>query len=316
MTSFVNPHYIFNPVPESEEITLSPTQIMKAMVCTRLLGYYRARVTPQATPLNLLFGTALHWVIEGFIKGYISDDEMANSFMSKFDESSSGKLICMAKSKSRETAEVIGKQLASGFPAYFRNLGLKPLIIEGEFRIKIADRVFIKLVIDFVGECTRPIFDPNGKMLADVGDVVILDWKTAAQPEGKMFARYSLQLTYYWLAVKLACAQLGIKEPKLCGFASGRKPNISKPDSEQVVNAIWHPVTWVKRTAADIEEALDFARVVAKRLRAGEFFRAPHMAYDSPCESQSKRCDMADVCLEGCLSGYSVKNGLTLADLI
>ncbi|HFL2867074.1 TPA: PD-(D/E)XK nuclease family protein [Pseudomonas aeruginosa] len=316
MTSFVNPHYIFNPLPDEVDITLSPTQIMKSMVCTRLLGYYRARVKPEATPVNLLFGSALHWVIEGFVKGYIPEEEMATQFINKFEGLADGKLISMAKSKSRETAEVLGKQLAAGFPSYFRNLGLKPLIIEGQFKLKIAERTFITLVIDFVGECTKPIFNPKGEMLADVGDVVILDWKTAAQPEGELFSRYGYQLTYYWLAVKLACQQLGIREPKLCGYASGQKPNITKPDSKSVVNAIWHPVHWVKRTAADIGEAVEYARVVAKRLRAGEFFRAPHMAYDSPCDSHSKRCDMAGLCLEGCLSGYSVKAGLTLADLI
>lgn len=316
MTTFVNPHYIFNPLPDEADITLSPTQIMKAMVCSRLLGYYRARVTPQATSLNLLFGNSLHWVIEGFIKGYIQDEDMASQFVSKLNGESRGKLISMAKSKSRETAEVLGKQLASGFPSYFRNLGLKPLIIEGEFKFKIADKTFIKLVIDFVGECTKPIFNSKGEKLADVGDVVILDWKTAAQPEGELFARYGYQLTYYWLAVKLACKQLGIKEPVLCGYASGQKPNITKADSKSVVNAIWHPVHWVKRTASDIEEAVEFAKVVAKRLRAGEFFRAPHMAYDSPCDNHSKRCDMAGLCLEGNMSGYSVKAGLTIADLI
>ncbi|WP_422775582.1 hypothetical protein [Pseudomonas aeruginosa] len=166
MTSFVNPHYIFNPLPDEVDITLSPTQIMKSMVCTRLLGYYRARVKPEATPLNLLFGSALHWVIEGFVKGYIREEEMATQFINKFEGLSDGKLISMAKSKSRETAEVLGKQLAAGFPSYFRNLGLKPLIIEGQFKLKIAERTFITLVIDFVGECTKPIFNPKGEMLA------------------------------------------------------------------------------------------------------------------------------------------------------
>lgn len=307
---------IFNPLPIDAEVVLSPTQIMKAMVCLRQLGYYRARIKSEATPQNLLFGVALHWCVEGFIKGFISEEEMESRFEDKFHELSIGKLISMAKSKSRETATVVGKQLTKGFPAYFRNLGLKPLIIEGEFLIDLGGNTKVKMVIDFVGECSRPIYSPSGELIADVGDTVILDWKTSAMGAGDLFVRYGYQLTYYWLAVMLACKQLGIRPPKLCGYAEGHKPNITKPNSKSVVNAIWEPVHWVRRTQCDIDEAVDYARVVARRLRAGEFHRAPHMAYNSPCDTTSGRCDMAGLCLEGSLTGYAIKPGYALADLI
>jgi hypothetical protein len=317
MTSYLNPAYIFNAVDEEFEVNLSPSQILKAQICMRSLGYYRAKVKPEATPQNLVFGSALHWVIEGFIKGFIDEDDMAQLFAKKFHELSVGKLISMAKSKSREVTEVIGKKLAQQFPAFFSNLGLRPLIIEGHFKLKIGPNTFINLVIDFVGVATKQIICPEtGDVIAEIGDTIILDWKTAAAKEGRLFARYSLQLTYYWEAVRLACTQLGIREPRLCGFASGLKPNMSKVDSESLVNAVWMPVHWTKRTRSDVEEAFDLARGVAARIRRGEFYRESGAAYNSPCDSQSGRCDFAGLCLEGSVRGFKIPTGYTVADLV
>lgn len=317
MTSFLNPAYIFNPVADDFVVNLSPSQILKSQVCMRSLGYYRAKVKPQATPQNLVFGSALHWVIEGFIKGYIDEADMEGLFARKFHELSVGKLISMAKSKSREVTEVIGKKLALQFPAFFNNLGLRPLIIEGAFKLEIGPNTFINLVIDFVGIAEKQIICPEtGKVLADIGDTIILDWKTAAAKEGRLFARYSLQLTYYWEAVRLACQQLGITEPKLCGFASGLKPNMTKLESESLANAVWTPIQWTSRTPSDVEEAFDIARGVAARIRRGEFPRESGAAYNSPCDSQSGRCDFAGVCLEGSLRGFRIPTGYTIADLV
>jgi len=67
MTAYFNPGYIFNPVSDDLVVDLSPTQILKSQVCNRSLGY-----------------SALHWVIEGFIKGYINRDEMARHFSEEF----------------------------------------------------------------------------------------------------------------------------------------------------------------------------------------------------------------------------------------
>lgn len=310
------PTSIFRPVPEDEDISLSPSIINDAQICMRLVAYKRARVKPMATPQNLVFGVALHWVIEGFLKGYITEEQMAERFTQKFTECSLGKLIAMAKTKSREIQEKIGERLAAGFPAYFNNLGLRPLIIEGRFRLKIGPREYINLVIDFVGVATKPIYDPSGKLIADVGDTVILDWKTASMAAGDLFVQCGFQLTYYWLAVDLLCKQLGLRPPKLCGYAEGHKPNVSKVDSTSLMNAVWKPITWAKRRTSDIEEAVDFALFVAKRMRAGEFHRAPHMGFNSPCETATGRCDEARVCIDGDLTGYVNPKGFALVDLV
>lgn len=315
MTAF-NPNSIFAAVGDEVDITISPTQIAKAQVCFRQLGYYRARVKPAATPLNLMFGVALHWAIEGYLKGYLKAEELEDMFSHHLNKLRVGQLISMSKTKSVEVAEVIGKQLVKSFPAYFESLGVQPLIIEGEFKIQIGPKTFITVVIDFVGVATRPIYDRDNKLVADVGDTVILDWKTAAKPEGHLFARYGLQLSFYWLAVQLAAKQLGIKPPKACGYAAGLKPNVSNPNSTSIGNAVWMPVHWVKRSAADIEEALAFAMFVVRRIRNGEYFREPGMAYNSPCDSGAVSCDVAPVCLEGSLEGLVVPAAYQLSDLI
>jgi hypothetical protein len=306
----------FRPVPEDEDISLSPSMINTAQTCMRLVAYKRARLEPEATAQNLVFGTSLHWVIEGFLKNFISAEEMSDRFVQKYREVTLGKLIAMAKSKSTEVAENIGQKLASGFPAYFANLGLRPVVIEGRFRLKIAPHVYINLVIDFVGVAERPIYGPDGELLVDVGDTVILDWKTASMTAGNLFVEYGYQLTYYWLAVKLACVELGIRPPKACGYAEGFKPNAINADSKSVNNSVWKPVHWARRSETLIEEAVDYALIVAKRLRAGEFHRAPHMAYNSPCDTATGRCDMAGICLEASLDGYNNKKGYALFDLI
>ncbi len=314
MTAYFNPGYIFNPVSDDLVVDLSPTQILKSQVCNRSLGYYRARVKPEATPLNLVFGSALHWVIEGFIKGYINRDEMARHFSEEFFRLSMSGLISMAKSKTREVNETIGKRLAEQFPSFYDNLGLRPVIIEGAFRLKIGHNTYLNLVIDFVGVADKDIIF-NGELVARKGDTVILDWKTAATKEGALFAGIALQLTYYWEAVRLACASLGIKEPAACGFASGLKPNMSKTDSDSLMKAMWQPVQWTKRTRSDVEEAFDYALVVAGRIRRGEFHRTSGAAYNSPCDSQT-RCDYAGLCLEGSKRGYKIPGALTIADLV
>lgn len=307
---------IFRPVPEDEDISLSPSMINKAQVCLRQVAYDRARFKSASTPQNLIFGVALHWVVEGFIKGFITEEEMAERFNQKLNALTVGKLIAMAKSKTREVAEVIGKRLAQGFPAYYRNLGIRPVLIEGRFRLKIGPHEYINMVIDFVGVCERPIYGPDGEKIADVGDTVILDWKTASMSAGDLFVANGFQLTYYWLAVKLACTQLGIRPPKLCGYAEGFKPNATKPDSQSINNAMWKPIHWSKRYDSDLEEAVDYALVVARRLRAGEFHRSPHMGYNSPCETATGRCDNAGICLDGSLYGYINSKGYDLVDLI
>lgn len=314
MTAYLNPTYIFNPVSDDFVVDMSPTQILKSQVCQRSLGYYRARIKPMATPLNLVFGSALHWVIEGYIKGYIDRDQMGKHFSDEFFRLSMSGLISMAKSKTREVNEAIGKRLADQFPSFFENLGLRPLIIEGAFRLRISHNTYINLVIDFVGVAERDIIF-NGVLIVSKGDTVILDWKTAATKEGALFAGIALQLTFYWEAVRLACESLGIKEPTACGFASGLKPSMSKPDSESLVKAMWQPVQWTKRTRSDVEEAFDYARVVAGRIRRGEFHRTSGAAYNSPCDSQT-RCDFAGLCLEGSKRGYRIPGGLTIADLV
>lgn len=317
MTAQLNPMYIFNSIEEKIDIEMSPSQILKQQVCFRALGYYRARIKPMATPQNLVFGSALHWVIEGYIKGFISEEDMSRHFKEKFHDLSVGNLISMAKSKSREVSEVIGQQLASSFPAHFKNLGLKPVVIEGAFKVQIAPHTFLKMVIDFVGIAEKQIICPDThEVLAEIGDTVILDWKTAAVKEGRLFARYGIQLTFYWAAVLLACEQWGIRPPKLCGFASGIKPTMTKVDSKSLDRATWAPIEWTKRTQSDIDEAFDYARYVAARLRRGEFFRETGAAYNSPCDSQSGRCDYAGLCLEGSVRGYKIPDKYQLMDLI
>ena len=317
MTAQVNPIYIFNPIEGHIDIEMSPSQILKQQVCFRALGYYRARIKPLATPQNLVFGSALHWVIEGYIKGFISEEDMSGHFKEKFHELSVGKLISMAKSKTREVSEVIGQQLAAGFPAYFKNLGIKPLIIEGAFKVQIAPNTYVKMVIDFVGIAEKQIICPDSHaVIAEIGDTIILDWKSAAIKEGRLFARIGIQLTFYWAAVLLACEQLGIRPPKLCGFASGIKPNMSTVNSKSLDRATWAPIEWTRRTQSDIDEAFDYARYVAARLRRGEFFRESGAAYNSPCDSQSGRCDYAGLCLEGSSRGFKIPDRLQLMDLI
>ena len=306
-------------LPTSGIIELSPTQIALAQVCMKQLGYYRARLKPLATPMNLLFGVCLHWVIEGWLRNYFKADEMGDLFVERLTKQRFGKLIAMSKTKSHEVFESIGRRLCEKFPAYFNNLGVVPVIVEGHFKINLGNGVILNLVIDFVGIVTRPIYDPEGNLIADVGDTVILDWKTAAMQAGELFTRTGYQLTYYWLAVTLACEKLGIKPPKLCGYASGLKPNIQSAESKSLLNAEWSPVHWTKRMQSDIDEAVDYARVVARRIRAGEFHRAPHMAYNSPCDSQTGRCTYTGPCLTGTLEGLDFigrGTGLNLLDLI
>lgn len=310
---------IFNPIGSDGVIELSPSQIALAQICMRKLAYYRARVRPIATPMNLVFGVCLHWVIEGFVKGLLQPDELGNKFSEKFTSLRLGKLIAMSKTKSSEIFNAIGMKLCQEFPAYYANLGLIPVVVEGQFKINLGKGVILNLVIDFVGVASKEIYDPEGRLLASPGDTVILDWKTAAMPEGELFARHGFQLTYYWLAVTLACEKLGIKPPKICGYAAGLKPNIKSVKSESLLRATWLPVHWVDRTQSDVEEAVDYAHVMASRIRAGEFHRAPHMAYNSPCDSNSGRCDYAGACLEATLEGLSLTgraSHLTIADLV
>ncbi len=310
---------IFREIEKDAVVELSPSQIALAQICMRKLAYYRARVKPEATPMNLVFGVCLHWVIEGFVRGLLNPSEMGAQFARKFDHLRMGKLIAMSKTKSSVVFSAIGVKLAEQFPAYFDNLGLVPVVIEGQFKINIGKGVILNLVIDFVGIATKEIYSPEGQLLAVPGDTVILDWKTAAMPEGELFARHGFQLTYYWLAVTLACEKLGIKPPKVCGYAAGLKPNIKSVQSESLLRATWLPVHWVERTESDIVEAVEYAHVVARRIRSGEFHRAPHMAYNSPCDSNNGRCDFAGACLEASLEGLSLTgraSGLTNADLV
>lgn len=320
MTAFMNLHDFLplGPVPEDEDISLSPSMINTAQVCMRLVGYKRAKLSSVSVPQNLVFGSALHWVIEGYLKGFInpSPEEMAERFGQKFEALRVGRLIAMAKTKTTEIQEVIGRKLAMGFPSYFENLGIRPVVIEGNFKLKIGPREYINMVIDFVGVCERPIYGPDEELLADVGDTVILDWKTASMSAGDLFVQYGYQLTYYWLAVTHACDRLGIKPPKLCGYAEGFKPNVSKLNSTSLNNAVWKPIHWAKRRQSDLDEAVAYALVVAKRLRAGEFHRAPHMGYNSPCDTATGKCDMAGICLDGSLAGYKNPKGFNLAVLV
>ncbi|KZN20788.1 MULTISPECIES: hypothetical protein [Pseudomonas] len=83
-------------------------------------------------------------------------------------------------------------QLCEKFPAYFNNRGNVPVVVEGHFKINLGNGVILNLVIDFVGIVTRPVCDPEGSLIAEVGDTVIRVWKTDTRRAGELFSTFSI----------------------------------------------------------------------------------------------------------------------------
>lgn len=290
-----------------DALTISPSQVLTGMRCMKQLMFQRAKLRPVSTPVNLVFGHSAHSVVEKYLHGELRADEMKDGFDAAWQQEVL-KQTSISYSKTQTKADMVktGHRLVETFPNWFKSLGIKPKFSELPLAFVLEDGTIVRLVIDFVGEAERTIHDAYGALLAEPGDIVVIDWKTPASASGLPFITQSIQLSLYWLGLNSYATFLGIPEVKAVTFGEGIKS--SRP--------CWSPVEWVGRRQATLEEAIQASLRVAADIREGNFWASSAMAFDSPCESMMGPCDFLEPCMFGTAASVAVPKSTEVIKLI
>lgn len=136
----------------------------------------------------------------------------------------------------------------------------------------------IKAYLDFIG-----IYLPTGELTC-------IDFKTGKQRHKAEFGIRAEQLTFAQMLVEHHLAELGQAD-----FGGVAKLGYLEIHTSAKQPALGELKTYERRSAAQIAELLRKSTAVATRIRRGEFFRDPGMAYNSPCNL----CEYETLCRTG-----------------
>lgn len=272
---------------------LRPSDIAKFSDCSYQFQLQEMGVRANVKPINLAFGTALHFAIEHYLLGDCSATAMESMFSDKFESEISTGWVELAYTKPIGVFEAIGKKLVLAFPAWFDGLNLDIALIEHEMMFKLNDKTGLTMTLDFAGTSKGDLFDHLGNLIGGPGSTVIVDWKSVAQSAFEPFTGSSHQLSYYWKGVDYFSEKIGIPSPVACSYGEGLKPNASKASSASIDNARWLPLSWHTRTKRHLKNAVDYALWVADQIRSGQFYKCSKMAYNTPCEL----CNFSELCI-------------------
>lgn len=283
-------------VQQKQRVNLSPTAVIAYENCSQGYKYrYVDRTDTEGTPANLVFGDAIHTVVENVVraqmngdKGYSGRAAWDSLWKSKLDDTPD---IVFGKQMDAEDLRACGELLIKRFETAWPNMGLRPmrlddgtLMMEKYITVPLGDNTFLR------GKADMLAYDRNGGL-------VVVDWKTAASAHVPMYASLSDQLAAYVVMVE-GSTDIPVTTVDRVGFVDFLKRKVPKantvdncPDDKgpRVVN----PCIVDRPT----DEALDLFRAkcltIADDIRRGRFFRQPGHSYNSPCAM----CDYSKKCL-------------------
>lgn len=299
----------FPPLPEGEVVVVRPSDISDMDACSFKHGLRRAGVRPTYLRSNLAFGTIMHSTVEVYVTGEVTEADLPDFFGQAWDNVRKGNEIRYSSTESFNSLDNIGRVLARMFPKWWKQSGFRvfrmpggEFSVEQRLTVQLAPTVILSTQPDLIVECVRTITD-KGYVLAQPGDIAVLDVKTPKAASGIEFSQRSTQLTYAKIAVEANRPKLGLsREVKGVGYLE-----LMKKKTPEIV-----PPFLYERPVHLVNDAIRKAISVAERIRCGDYVRTSGMAFNSPCQM----CDYAEACLSGDGSELTFPDGLTAVQLM
>lgn len=305
-----DPFSLFPRLRSDQKVVLRPSEINSWGMCPKSVGYSRLGIRPEYENANLAFGTCGHYVVELYVRGEISAGDMPKIFDIEWRKAAMEKPIIYAKTVGWEQLHSIGMELMKLFPKYWKNTGLRPLVIEKRVETHVGGNTYISACPDLVALATKDYYI-EGCLQASKGDVVINDWKFPSLNcnASPAFSRKAKQLSYYMMTVNDNEQELDLPGPVTAvGFVDFIKKPI--PKTPKGSGPFIEPLHLFGRTELQLEEARRYARFIADQIRVGFYPENPQLAFNTPCDGMVD-CDFINPCVWGETDGIKLPDSLT-----
>jgi hypothetical protein len=294
---------IFDPIGDDVDIELRPSLIHSYEKCSYAAAFEIAGIRTVATPAAIEFGTCIHTCCQEHITGLVSASVLPDRFQALWEEVRQSRILSYSKNETFESLLATGSSLMEQFPTWWQLSGLRPIAVEERLKTTIAPKTVVSCQPDLIAEATVFRFDEFGYPMVTPGDIVLLDWKAPKQRSSDVFARRSTQLTYYYHNANDYVAALG-KSVTRVGYGEFLRKKVPIVRGEGPVIA---PLNCYSRSEALVRDAISKAIKVADEIRHGDFHRASHMAFNTPCDM----CGFAQACLTGDPDDLVLPKGVT-----
>jgi len=300
-TSFSFPSF------SDEFITLTPNQIIEGNGCSKKIAFLKSGLTSGNTPAAMLLSKALRFTIGDYLNNHVTKADMGQHLSAKFSsyEISETNPIVYSATYDRSKVIGVGRDLASGFPDYFKSHHLKPLHINLPLAFEINGKIICPLIVDFVGQCERDLYNASAEKIATEGDIVVLDWSMHSQPSKFGFQQKSVKTSLACIALSAFSETLGITPPHIFGAGEGIKKK----------NAYWL-TQWSTIHKSVQLEALQSTVELLRRIDDNDYTSNPMNAFNSQCQSTMGACEFLEACLYGSTSTLNNPRELSQTDVI
>lgn len=276
---------------------VSFSRLHKYETCGAQFNYHYVRgLKPDTTSANLLFGKAIDPAVSEYVKGHALGEvvDPVKIFEREWARQIASTIVGFSATQSPDAFHDTGVQLCRQFPEFWENTGLTALIgpggqpmVQQKLTIKVATGIKLRGFLDLVA-------------LTEEGETAIVDFKTALTPAPEALLMIGEQLTDYQMMVEQNLDRLGIESVSKLGYIELLKRKVSTRGNGKGPEIIGPSLT-KRRDEATVRERREKIAYLVTQIRKGVFFRAPRMAYDSPCEM----CDFKNLCLHGSMEGLT-----------
>jgi len=277
----------------AKKIYIRPSLITKFDECPAAADLqYNKKVKSDEISANLVFGTAVHDAIGKFLESQAAGMKFdpVSQFQLNWDEAVQNSVVKYNSQMKAEDLRATGERLCQLFPQAWEDSGLIPLVDEKGFVIE--RKLQYEILPNVILTGTPDIIVMN----AD-GEVIVLDFKTPANPSSETFLNVSDQLTAYQILVENT-PSLGVDEVSHVGFMELLKKKIPKT-SRGKGPEVKQPSLGKRRNQGQIDAFIQKVGWIADDMRQGRFPKRPRMAFNSPCDM----CEYKAYCHEGDAEG-------------
>lgn len=274
---------------------VSFSRLHKYETCPAQYYYHYVRgLRRETTSANLLFGKAVHQAVADYVTAHALGEvvDPVAIFEREWARQLANTIVEFSATQSPEALHDTGVELCRQFPAFWDATGMTALLgpggqplVEYKLTLKLGHGIKLRGYLDLAA------------MTRD-GDTGIIDFKTALTPAPEALLLIGEQLTDYQMLVEQNLDRLGLESVDKLGYIELLKRKVSE-DGRGKGPEIIGPSLIVKRSDAMVRERREKIAYLVMQIKKGVFFRAPRMAYDSPCEL----CDFKNLCLHGSMEG-------------
>jgi len=279
-----------------------PSGVLKYEDCPRAFYYqYVEKIRSSSTSSNLIFGTAVHAAVTGYLDGSVTtpEDKFRDEWRAGIDSAE----VEYTSRMGPEDLEATGVALTSMFPEAWEAENLMVLrdtqgpVIERRFSVEIDTGVYLNGQPDIVA-------------MDDEARIHVIDIKTPASVLSTEW--HSDQVTAYQYIVEAHKESLGIEEVSGVGFHNLLKRKMPNGKSKSKGPEI-HPIEKIPaRTLEQLDDYAQKIRWMDEDVVKGRFSRRGRMAHNTPCGM----CDFAGLCLNGSWEGLQQPQQQQVASLV